>query len=199
MADPTSTAPEPELLARLDAIVRDNPRLMDVLRTARALDLPDWLIVSGAVYQTVWNHLTGRDPNYGLKDYDLAYYDASDISYAAEDAVIRRGAAAFAPEVSPLVEIRNQARVHLWFEGHFGEPYSPLSCSAEALGRFVSPGFAVGVRLAADDRLHVEAPFGLADLFALRLQPNPNRVTKGFARIAAKVRERWPEVTIVPQ
>jgi len=195
MAEPIA-APRPDLIARLDAIVRANPRLMDVLRAARALDLPDWLLVSGAIYQTVWNHLTGREANYGLKDYDLAYFDASDISYDAEDRVIKRGAAAFAPEVSPLVEIRNQARVHLWFEDHFGEPYSPLTCSAEALGRFVAPAFAVGVRLAADESLHVEAPFGLADLFALRLRPNPNRITNGFAKISAKVQERWPEVAI---
>ena len=196
MAAPAVT-PEPERAARLEAIVRANARLMDVLRTARALDLPDWLVVSGAVYQTVWNHLTGRDPNHGLKDYDLAYFDASDVSYEAEDVVIRRGAAAFAPDVAPLVEIRNQARVHLWFEDHFGEPYTPLAGSAEALSRFVAPAFAVGVRLLADERLHVEAPFGLADLFALRLRPNPNRVTLGFTPICAKVRERWPEVTIV--
>ena len=37
----------------------------------------------------------------------------------------------------------------------------------------------------------------IADLFALRLRPNPNRVTLGFTPICAKVRERWPEVTIV--
>ena len=190
-------SPEPDLAARLDAIVRGNARLMDVLETARALDLPDWLLVSGAVYQTVWNHLTGRDPNYGLKDYDLVYFDASDLSYEAEDVVIKRGAAAFAPAVSPLVEIRNQARVHLWFEGHFGEPYSPLGCSAEALTRFVAPTFAVGVRLMPDDRLHIEAPFGLEDLFALRLRPNPNRVTVGFARHTAKARERWPEAVVI--
>ena len=196
MAHPI-VAPQPELAARLEAIVRANPRLMSVLQTARALDLPDWLVVSGAVYQTVWNHLTGRDSNHGLKDYDLAYFDVLDLSYEAEDRVIKRGAAAFAPEVSPIVEIRNQARVHLWFEDHFGEPYSPLSCSAEALLRFVAPAFAVGVRLQADDRLHVEAPFGLEDLFAMRLRPNPNRVTLGFAPTSAKVRERWPEVTIV--
>ena len=197
MAAPSSAPLEPDLAARLEAIVRANLRLMDVLRTARALDLPDWLIVSGAIYQTVWNHLTGRDPNYGLKDYDLAYYDAGDISYEAEDAVIKRGAAAFAPEVSALVEIRNQARVHLWYEDHFGEPYAPLTNSTEALSRFVAPGFAVGVRLMADNRLKVQAPFGLADLFALRLRPNPHRVTLGFAPISSKVRERWPEVTIV--
>jgi hypothetical protein len=54
---------------------------------ARHLCLPDWLVFSGAVYQPVLNHLTGRPLDYGIKDYDLAYFDPSDLSYEAEDAV----------------------------------------------------------------------------------------------------------------
>ena len=187
---------EAERVERLTAIVRAVPTLMRVLRTVRALDLPDWLVFSGAVYQPVLNHLTGRPADYGIRDYDLGYFDASDISYEAEDAIIRRVAAALDPELRSVVEARNQARVHLWFEDHFGEAYTPLSCTAEALERFVSPMFAVGVRLDPADRLHVEAPFGLADLFALRLRPNPLRPFGNFARIAAGVTARWPEVSV---
>jgi hypothetical protein len=166
---------------------------MQVLTTMRALDLPDWLMMSGAVYQRVLNALTGRPPDYGVRDYDLDYFDASDISYDAEDAVIRRVAAAFVEPLRSAVEVRNQARVHVWFESHFGEPYTPLSRTAEALERFVSPMFAVGVRLELDDRV---APFGLADLFELRLQPNPRRPSAGFVRIATAVTRRWPEVKV---
>jgi uncharacterized protein len=187
---------EAELVERLVAIVRGAPSLMQVLTTIRALDLPDWLIMSGAVYQRVLNALTGRLPDYGVRDYDLGYFDASDISYDAEDAVIRRVAAAFVEPLRSAVEVRNQARVHVWFEGHFGEPYTPLSCTAEALERFVSPMFAVGVRLEFDDRLRVAAPFGLADLFARRLQPNPRRPSAGFVRVATAVTRRWPEVRV---
>ncbi|THD66191.1 nucleotidyltransferase family protein [Phenylobacterium sp.] len=182
---------------RLEAIVRSGPRLMQVLETARDLDLPDWLIFSGAVYQRVLNHLTGRDLDYGIKDYDLGYHDASDVSYDAEDAVIRRVAAAFEPPLRELVEVRNQARVHLWFEGKFGEPYASLGCTAEALERFTSATFSVGVRLEKDGRLTVAAPFGLEDLFALRLRPNPIRQTAGFARTAAAAAARWPELQII--
>jgi hypothetical protein len=188
-----------DLDARLGEIVRAAPSLMQVLTVARELDLPDWLIVSGAVYQRVFNHLTGRDPDYGIKDYDLAYFDASDTSYDAEDVVIRRAAAAFEPPLREMVEVRNQARVHLWFESKFGEPYAPLTCSAEALERFVSPVFAVGVRLEPDDQLTIVAPFGLDDLFALRMRPNPRRKTNGFPRTAAGVSSRWPELSIEPE
>jgi hypothetical protein len=191
----TLTAADPA--ERLISIVRASPRVMRVLEIARALDLPDWRIVSGAVYQTVWNALTGRDLDYGIKDFDLCYFDAADLSYEAEDVVIRRAASAYPPRLSPLVEVRNQARVHLWFEAHFGEPYAALSCTDEALSRFVSPAYAVGVRLEADGRLSLAAPFGLDDLFAMRLRPNPNRpLAAGWRKITAGVKARWPEITV---
>jgi hypothetical protein len=187
---------EADRIERLATIVGAAPSLMRLLHTLRALALSDWLVMSGAVYQPVLNHLTGRTPDHGIKDYDVGYFDASDISYEAEDRVIRRVAAAFDAPLKSMVEVRNQARVHLWFEGKFGEAYTPLCCTAEALERFASPMFAVGVRLETDGRLHIEAPFGLADLFALRLRPNPRRPNSGFERAAASAARRWPELVI---
>jgi hypothetical protein len=184
-----------DLEARLVQIIQGVPTTMQVLRTVRDLDLPDAMIFSGAIYQPVWNHLTGRAPDYGIKDYDVAYHDASDTSYEAEDVVIRRVAAAFEPPLRELVEVRNQARVHLWFEQKFGadEPYPPLLTSADALKRFC-----VGVRMEADDSLSVFAPFGLDDLFALHLRPNPLRVkgAGGWERTTGSAQARWPEITV---
>ena len=188
---------EADLERRLAEILRQAPSLMGVMATARDLNLPDWMIFSGAIYQKALNHITGRDPDYGLKDYDLAYFDAADLSYAAEDIVIRRAAAAFAPPLDEMVEVRNQARVHLWFEGKFSEPYAPLSESAEALSRFTATMFAVGARLEPDGEIAVFAPFGLEDLFAMRLRPNPTRQTTGFRRTAEAAKARWPELIIL--
>jgi len=189
---------EAALQARLIEIVRASPRLMQVLSLARALDLPDWRLVSGAVYQPVWNALTGRDPDYGIKDYDLCYF-GPDPSWAAEDVQIRRAAALFPPELSPLVEVRNQARVHLWFEGKFGEPYAPLGCTDAMLERFVCPAFAVGVRLTREDAIDIAAPFGLADCFSMQLRPNPRRpiAHQNFQRATAACLARWPEVRVL--
>ncbi|HEY2483312.1 MAG TPA: nucleotidyltransferase family protein [Caulobacteraceae bacterium] len=184
------------LEARLVAILKQAPGLMRVLATARDLNLSDWLVFSGAIYQPVLNHLTGRPLEHGLKDYDLAYFDSTDLSYAAEDAVIRRVAAAFEGPLKTLVEARNQARVHLWFEDHFGEAYAPLASSAEAVGRFTAPAFAVGARLESGGAIRIIAPFGLEDLFALRLRPNPLYPSKAFARTAEKARRGWPEITV---
>lgn len=186
-----------ELEARLVELVRANAPLMAVMRTIRELNPPDWLIFSGAVYQGVFNHLTGKPLDWGVKDYDVGYFDP-DTSWDAEDVWIKRVAAAFAPPLSEQVEVRNQARVHLWFESRFGEPYEPLACAPEALERFVSPTFSVGVRLEDDDRVTVFAPFGLDDVFALKIRPNPLRpLAKGWAKATASAKARWPEVEIV--
>lgn len=183
---------------RLADILRASPRLMTVLETAHALDLPDWMIFSGAVYQTAWNALTGRDADHGIKDYDLGYFDP-DTSWDTEDLAIKRARTAFAAPLDGLVEVRNQARVHLWFEQRFGEPYAPLANTAEALTRFVSPTFAVGACLKPNGEIEIIAPFGLDDVFALRIRPNPLQPrSSSFDRTARSAQARWPEITIEP-
>lgn len=186
-----------ELEARLVQIVRADPGLMHVLTVVRDQDLPDWRVFSGAVYQSVWNALTGRPPGYGVRDYDVGYFDP-DVSWDAEDVIIKRVAAAFDGPFRDIVEVRNQARVPIWFPAHFGEPYDPISGTDEALERFVAPAFAVGVRLEADDTISVAAPLGLDDMFALTLRPNPNRgLAKDWARVVERARARWPELIVV--
>jgi len=178
----------------LVGIVRDCPVLMAALETAKAMDLPDWWIVSGAIYNQVWNALTGRPDMYGVKDIDVFYFDP-DTSYEAEDAVIRRGATLFSDE--PPVEIRNQARVHLWSRDHFGRDCPQYHSSRDGIDHFASKTHCVGIRLGHD--LEIYAPFGLRDIFSFRLTPNPvldNRET--HERKAARQSALWPELEIIP-
>ncbi|MFC7065728.1 nucleotidyltransferase family protein [Brucella rhizosphaerae] len=111
-------------------IIKADPVLWDALHHVHSLNLADWWLVSGALYNSVWNALTGRPYGYGIKDIDVAYFDDRDISWEAEDKVIQAGASVFAGFPLP-VEIRNQARVHLWFEKRFNQPYMPLRCASE--------------------------------------------------------------------
>ncbi|MGX7703770.1 nucleotidyltransferase family protein [Methylobacterium sp. Gmos1] len=182
---------------RLAAIVRADPDLMRLLAAARSLALPQWRLVAGCLYQTVWNVLTGRPRGHGIRDYDLIYFD-TDLSWEAEDAVLRRAAPVLGACVGP-VEIRNQARVHLWFEGRFGSPYPPLPSADAALSRYAAVVHAVGVRLEADGRLSIAAPFGLADLFDLVLRPNPVLANApAYTAKAERMRALWPELTVLP-
>lgn len=191
-----SSTPTPSLFARLDAILRADPDLMRLLTLMRALGLPEWRLVSGAIYQTVWNVLTNRPRGTGIKDYDVIYFDASDLSYAAEDAWIKRVEAVTRALPKP-VELRNQARVHLWYEQRFGMAYAPLASADDSLLHYASICQAVAVRLEADDRLDIAAPFGLDDVFDMVIRPNR---AKGHARTHAEKAARavaiWPELRV---
>jgi len=176
-------------VTRLEAIIRADPDLMTVLKRVREAALPQWRIVSGRLYQTVWNVLTHRPRGTGINDIDVIYYDASDLSWEAEDSVIRR--------VDPGLQIRDQARVHLWYEPHFGVPYAPLHSADELLSRYPVIVQAIGARLEDDGRLDIVAPFGLDDVFGMVLRPNPafpHRET--FDAKVVRARAIWPEVTV---
>jgi len=185
--------------AALELIVHESPLLMGVLSRLRSLDLPDGWLVAGAVYNSVWNALTERPALNGINDADVFYFDARDLGFAAEDAVIQAAAPHFADLPVP-VQIRNQARVHLWFGAHFGIDYPPLARSTDGIDRFTTRAHAVGLRLEADDRLTVHAPFGLDDLFSFRLRPNRAIVDNGptHQRKAERALTHWPELQFEP-
>ena len=115
---------------RFEAIVRGDADLVQLLNAARELRVPQWRIVAGCLYQTTWNVLTNKPARTGIKDYDLIYFDDSDLSWQAEDQVVKRVNARMSDLPAP-VEVRNQARVHLWFKKRFGADYAPLRCADE--------------------------------------------------------------------
>lgn len=188
---------EDALRRRFEEILRADPMARAALEALRAADLPQGRLVSGVLYNAVWNHLTGRPPGYGVKDVDVAFFDASDLSYNAEDVVIRRATPLFDAVGAP-VEIRNQARVHIWFRERFGDDYPPLISTEDGLSRYVAHCQAVAAHMSADGALEIAAPFGLSDIFSMTIRPNRLRFNRdAHARKAARAKAIWPEVTII--
>ncbi|MCC9196856.1 nucleotidyltransferase family protein [Arthrobacter sp. zg-Y820] len=80
------------------------------------------------------------------------------------------------------VEIRNEARVHLWYGEHFGVPAVPFTPTTDD-----------------DGGLRSYAPRGYRDLFDRRIVPNPvlspRRVYEDKTRRWAA---EWPALEVVP-
>jgi hypothetical protein len=161
------------------------------------LALPDAWIVAGCLVQTVWNGLTNRAPDYGIADYDVFYFDP-DASWAAEDAVIRQLQSHFA-NLGVKVEVRNQARVHLWYPEKHGLPYPALACSTQGIDRFLTRNTKVGVRRTPDGH-EVYAPDGFGDVVGMIVRPNsgPNFSKANYEAKAARWKRLWPEITVLP-
>lgn len=179
-----------EDLLAIAAQVPANARLLDVLP---GLDLPQAHLAAGCLFQPVWNRRSGRAPGWGIKDFDVFYFD-EDLSWEAEDAVIRQASALLGP-LADRVEIRNQARVHLWYERRFGRAIAPLQSAREGIDRFLIPCTSIGIELKTRQ---VYAPNGLEEMSKGILRPNPH--TGEFDLFLAKARDyrsRWPWLTIV--
>jgi hypothetical protein len=187
-----------EQSALIFKMCREFGPLYDYFARLRDMELPDAWIVSGAIYNNVWNYLTDRAPMHGVKDVDIFYHDADAITYDDEDKIISDAEAVFAGMQVP-VEVRNQARVHLWYPAHFGFEYPKLAHSREAIDRFACTTHSVGVRLNGNDQFELYAPFGLREIFAFNLVPNynlPNKET--HLNKGKRLRALWPELKMQP-
>jgi uncharacterized protein len=188
---------DPGLGARLEALVRSSDWLMGVLRAARDVDPPDWLVGGGVLRDLVWDRLHGRAQPGPPRDVDLAFYDPGRLD-AGRDAEVERALAARLAAVP--WDAKNQASVHRWYGRVFGTEVEPLASTADGVGTWPETATAVAVRLLDGDRLRVVAPCGLEDLFTLVCRRNPRRVSVEHYRRRVRdkrVAERWPEVTVV--
>ena len=182
---------------RLAALARATPWFMQALAHVRALRLRAWCVGAGAVRNMAWDALHGHATPSPLADVDVAWFDADDLS-PERDAALQARLAAAAPD-TPW-EVTNQAGDHLWFEQHFGHAVAPLRSLDDAVASWPETATCVGLWLADDDRLHVIAPHGLSDLFAMVVRRNPTRVSVETyrERVASKrYAQRWPRVTVV--
>ncbi|WP_395688034.1 nucleotidyltransferase family protein [Caenimonas koreensis] len=180
---------------RFIADVRTNPVNRAILDRWEQLALPDGWLVAGCLFQTVWNLHDGAAPQAQIKDYDLFYFDAADLSEQAEmrvqshvDGVLR--------DLGVVVEAKNQARVHLWYPEYFGFDYPQLKNSCDGIDRYLVLSTCVGVRPHGAD-FETYAPYGLDILYDGVLSPNP--LTDHRELFLAKARsyqQRWPWLRI---
>ncbi|PYB80839.1 hypothetical protein DMX11_01960 [Pseudomonas sp. LB-090624] len=174
-------------------IIHQNPINRALLETLATLDIPNAMLVAGALFQTFWNHRSGKPAEWGIKDYDIAYFDA-DLSWEAEDRVIARVQQAFS-HLGVHVEIRNQARVHLWYEEKFGAAYSPLEKVTDGIDRYLIRSTCLGVDVSTGK---LYCTHGLNDLSNNWLRMNAlNPRPDLFRAKAASYQARWPWLQLV--
>lgn len=176
----------------LDLIARD-AWMMDVLKTARSLGLPDWMIGAGFIRNKVWDHLHGYvNAEVPTADIDLIYFDPENLSEEREkeyDAFLRQ-------KMNVTWSTKNQARMH---EKHGrADAYKNTE---EALSEWVETPTCVAVRLEEDNTLTLHAPHGITDLVNLTVRPSPAFVSDldtFWYRIKSKEWEKkWPKLRVL--
>jgi hypothetical protein len=170
-----------------------NPINAEITARLPTLGLDQCFLTAGCLFQAVWNHQSNLPAAQGVKDYDVFYFD-TDLSYEAEDAVIRAAERLF-EDLGVNVEVKNQARVHLWYGQRFGRPYPQLLTARQGIDRYLVAGTCIGLEVATGE---VYAPYGLADVEQGVLRINPlHAEPELFAHKARSYQERWPWLKIV--
>jgi len=130
---------------RMRVALAQNRWLEEILGRFEEIDLPDSWLVAGCIAQTIWNLRCKQPAELGIKDVDLIYFDAQDLSAETETGHERRLRDLF--RALPLkLDVKNEARVHLWYKDRFGYPIEPYSSSADAITSFPTTATSVGVR-----------------------------------------------------
>jgi hypothetical protein len=183
--------------ARLRAVLSRSPVVASIVDRWSRIGLPDCWLVAGCLAQTVWNDAFGLPVAHGISDIDLVYFDGGDLSAQTEASHATRIRASFS-DLGLWVDVKNEARVHLWYAEKFGLPLEPYVSTEDAITTFPTTATAVGVQPRSNG-LHVFAPYGLSDLLGLIVRPNKKQITRSV--YDAKVKKWlavWPGLRVVP-
>jgi hypothetical protein len=158
--------------------------------------LPDCWLVAGALAQTFWNNAFGLPLAHGIADVDIVYFDADDLSEEAELRHSRRIRDLFA-ELPLRIDVKNEARVHLWFEAKFGQTIPPYVSTADAISTFPTTATAIGIQRTMT-QLRLVAPYGLDDLLDLIVRPNKKQITRSvYEAKVARWLTLWPRLHVL--
>ena len=185
-------------LKAIETIVLQNSALQTILERAPGLSLPNWYLGAGCISQTAWNYFSGRDILDNINDADLVYFDDTDLSFEAEDRRIHLGRELFS-DVPIHVDLKNQARVYLWYERHFGYSIQPYQSVEEAIRNWPTTATAVAVKYDDKGVFTVYAPYGLNDLFRMIARPNKMQITEEiYMDKVNRWKACWPNLRVIP-
>lgn len=176
-------------------LIREDKWMMDVLRVAEEVGLPDWLIGAGFVRNKVWDHLHGyKKEKADTADIDLAYFDPAGNDEEKDNGLSRELAA----KTGLNWEVANQAYTHAWHSDHA----APYRSTADAISKWPETATCIGVTLAHGEPALI-APYGVTDLVNLIVRPSPGFLEEGNARSAVEERvakknwlKKWPKLTL---
>lgn len=146
------------------ANIQEDLWMMGILKTARALKLPDWWICAGFVRSKIWDTLHGFNVRTEIEDVDVIYFDPSNLDEVKEKAY-EEALKSYSP--STPWSVKNEARMHL---RNNCEPYQS---STDVISKFPETVTALGVKLDSEDNLILTAPCGLQDVVNMIVRPTP--------------------------
>jgi hypothetical protein len=172
--------------------IDDIPRVLDAITK-----LPNAWLGAGVIFQNVWNVFHGFAFNTYVKDIDIFYWEEEDLSWRKENSRISH-LNKILPDIDLSLDVKNIARVHLWYEHRFGIKKTPYKSVQESIGTWPVIGACIAVR-EKKGKLEFIAPYGFQDMFSMRIRANKVLVDKNIYQSKALIwQEQWPLLSVEP-
>lgn len=187
-----------EQLLKLKQIVEANPSLMRLFDALDQIGLKNYYIGAGAIAQSVWNHLSGYPVDHGISDIDLVYFDDQHLEEGHEQE-LKRKIEACLPDFPLWIDLKNQARVHLWYKEKFGYEIQPYLSLEHAINTWPTTATSLGLRREGSGEWTIYAPFGIDDIFDMRIRANARQITEEiYMAKVEKWSKKWPRLAHEP-
>lgn len=151
------------------SILKQNKDLMTILDYIYELNLPNFYIAAGSVFQTIWNYYDNKPLNFGIKDIDIIYYDSNNLSKEVEKELEGKIIEHF-KELNYKFDVHNEARMHLWKKEKENKNINQYKNSEDAIDQWIATVHSIGITK-KNDNIKVYAPYGLSDIFSRTIRP----------------------------
>lgn len=147
---------------QLIEIITHDSKLIAILQAVEKLNVKDAWVCAGLIRNKVWDVL--HETSTSTNDIDVIYYDPSNTSLEKEKQL--------ESELESILpnqpwSVKNQARMHL------KSGFDSFTSSYDGVAHFPETPTAIAIRL-RNEELEIMAPYGLQDLFELRVKPTPS-------------------------
>ncbi len=181
------------------SILKQNNDLMVILDYIYTLELPNFYIAAGSIFQTIWNYYDNKPLNFGIKDIDIIYYDSNNLSKESEKELEDRIINYFDKiGLKYEFDIHNEARMHLWKKDNENKAINQYKNSEDAINQWIATVQAVGITK-EKDKIKVYAPYGLSDIFSKTIRPIKHKANSKelYDKKAASWNNRFDNLTII--
>ena len=181
-------------------LLEHDKEMMEILKSVKALNLPDCWVGGGVIRSKVLDHLHHYTTPTPIPDVDVIYFDKNDFledeihsDSTKREKSLEDSLTSMMPQIK--WEVVNQARMHVFHKR------STYKDSTDAMKDWVETATGIGVRLLDDGTLELAAPWGIDDLINCILRPvsqKQERLKEFERRIKVKDwLKKWPKLKVI--
>jgi len=178
--------------SEISKLIEQDEWMMNVLRAAENLQLPDWWIGAGFLRNKIWDYIENQESK-PTRDVDLVYFNSEDVKPETDWTYDEKMKSEY-----PYAEweVRNQARMH------YVNDFQPFTSTADGISHWVETATCVGVKL-EDGELKYLFCHGTGDLFELIARPisffnNEEMIEIFHGRVEKKKwNQKWPNLKVI--